>query len=231
MENYSVKWDDFHKNMHLYLKHEKDFFDVTLACDDNQQIEAHKIILSSGSLFFRDILSNVKHPQPFVYLSGIRKSELQSIVDFLYNGQTNVDEKDVDKFFEAAKLLKVLGIENNQNSELVKNYPDASISDLNDINHTEGKHEMSGNTFKDDGFENTTEQNIIETETEDSLSRENIVATEGKVSIKGDLHHNDVYEIATEQKFDIQNELIEKPDKMIKKFDGLWEYDVVVKHL
>ena len=52
MENYSVKLDNFHKNMHLYLKHQKDFFDVTLACDDNQQIEAYKISLSSESLFF-----------------------------------------------------------------------------------------------------------------------------------------------------------------------------------
>ena len=83
-----------------------------------------------------------------------------------------------------------------------------------------------GILLKTNGFENKTEQNIIETETEDSLSPENIVATEGNVSIKGDLQHNDVYEIATEQKFDIQNELSEKPEQLLNKFDGLWECEV-----
>ena len=151
MENYSVRWDDFHKNMNVYLKHERNFFDVTLACDDNQQIEAHKIILSSGSLFFRDILSNAKHPQPFVYLSGIRKSELQSIVDFLYNGQTCVPEKDVGKFFETAKLLKILGIENNQDSE--QNSCDAFLRGLNfTSNQTEVKLENDGNRCEDYEF-------------------------------------------------------------------------------
>ena len=149
MANYSFIWDDFHKNMNVYLKNEMDFFDVTLACDDNQQIEAHKIILSSGSLFFRDILSNAKHPQPFLYLSGVRKSELQSIVDFLYNGQTSVAEKDIGRFFEAAKLLQILGIESNQGSDPVQNYLDATLVSLNVASdHTEVKDEIDGNRLK-----------------------------------------------------------------------------------
>ena len=49
MKNYSVKWDDFHKNMHLYFKHEKDFFDIIFACDDNQQIE-------DNSFFWKSVL-------------------------------------------------------------------------------------------------------------------------------------------------------------------------------
>ena len=43
-----------------YLNEERYFLDVTIACDENYQTKAHKIILSVGSLFFRNILSKAK---------------------------------------------------------------------------------------------------------------------------------------------------------------------------
>ena len=36
------------------IRDDKDFFDVTLACDDDQ-IQAHKVILSACSPFFRQV--------------------------------------------------------------------------------------------------------------------------------------------------------------------------------
>ena len=83
MSNSSVRWDKFQTNITEYIKHENDFVNVTLACDDNQLIKAHKVILSAGSLFFRDVLASAKHPEPFIYLSGIRKGELERIVELL----------------------------------------------------------------------------------------------------------------------------------------------------
>ena len=39
--------------IHFYLQ---DFVDVTLACADGSTIDAHKVILSSVSTYFREIL-------------------------------------------------------------------------------------------------------------------------------------------------------------------------------
>ena len=54
-EKFSLRWNDFEvniSNVFHELKEEKDFTDVTLACEDNQ-VEAHKVILAASSPFFR----------------------------------------------------------------------------------------------------------------------------------------------------------------------------------
>merc|ERR1712004_734418 len=54
-EKFCLRWNDFESNISVAfreLREEKDFFDVTLACDDSQ-VQAHKVILSACSPFFR----------------------------------------------------------------------------------------------------------------------------------------------------------------------------------
>ena len=51
-EKLCLQWNDFKENIISSvgnLKEDKDFTDVTLACEDGRQIEAHKIILSGSS--------------------------------------------------------------------------------------------------------------------------------------------------------------------------------------
>ena len=63
-EKLFFKWDEFQRHFILALgrlKEENEFADVTLACDDGQQIEAHKVILASSSQFFKDLLKGNKH--------------------------------------------------------------------------------------------------------------------------------------------------------------------------
>ena len=47
MENICMKWNEFETNIResfKELREEQNHFDVTLACDDNNRIEAHKIV-------------------------------------------------------------------------------------------------------------------------------------------------------------------------------------------
>ena len=46
------------------LRQDRDFTDVTLACDDGDLVEAHKVVLISSSPFFAKILSRNEHPHP-----------------------------------------------------------------------------------------------------------------------------------------------------------------------
>ena len=43
---------------------------VTLACEDDQRLEANKVILAATSPFLDDMLSGSKHTHPLMYLGG-----------------------------------------------------------------------------------------------------------------------------------------------------------------
>ena len=45
----------------MKLRNDHRLFDVTLATDDGQHIQAHKLILSAGSSFFSDIFLKSNH--------------------------------------------------------------------------------------------------------------------------------------------------------------------------
>ena len=54
-EKLCLKWNDFKENTISsfgILREDNDFSDVALACEDGQQVEAHKVILVSSSPFF-----------------------------------------------------------------------------------------------------------------------------------------------------------------------------------
>ena len=54
-EKLCLQWNDFQTNLSSAfrdLRDDKEFTDVTLACEDGQQMEAHKIILAASSPFF-----------------------------------------------------------------------------------------------------------------------------------------------------------------------------------
>merc|ERR1711892_152449 len=107
-----LHWKDFEANMTVALKdlrEEKDFFDVTIACDDNQ-IQAHKVILSACSTFFRNLLRRNPHQHPLLYLKGVQYKDLLGILDFMYNGEVNVAEEELKQFLAVAADLKVKGL-------------------------------------------------------------------------------------------------------------------------
>merc|ERR1711892_1630645 len=90
-EKFCLRWNDFEKNISSAfreLRGDKDFFDVTLACG-NEQIHAHKVILSACSSFFHNILRRNPHQHPLLYLKGVKISALQSVLNFMYHGEVN----------------------------------------------------------------------------------------------------------------------------------------------
>jgi len=111
-EKFCLKWNDFETNISAAfrdLREEKDFFDVTLACEDNQ-IEAHKVILSACSTFFRNILKRNPHQRPLLYLKGVKYRELLNILNFMYLGEVNVGQDELNTFLSIAEELKVKGL-------------------------------------------------------------------------------------------------------------------------
>merc|ERR1712096_285847 len=93
---------------------DKNFTGVTLACDDDKQIAAHKVVLSACSPFFQRILLNNPHQHPLIFLKGMRYDDLQSVMQFIYLGETEVGQDDLQTFLAAAKDLEIKGLSDNE---------------------------------------------------------------------------------------------------------------------
>jgi len=119
-EKFCLRWNDFESNISVAfreLREDKDFFDVTLACDD-EQIQAHKVILSACSPFFRTILKRNSHDHPLLYLKGVKYIDLVSVLNFMYHGEVNVSQEELNSFLAIAEELKVKGLTQNKSESL-----------------------------------------------------------------------------------------------------------------
>ena len=115
-EKFCLRWNDFETNISgafRELRDDKDFFDVTIACED-EQMQAHKVILSACSPFFRNILRRNQHQHPLLYLKGVKYTDLQSVLNFMYHGEVNVAQEELNSFLSVAEDLRVKGLTQNQ---------------------------------------------------------------------------------------------------------------------
>jgi hypothetical protein len=137
-EKFCLRWNDFQENISVAfrdLRNDSDFFDVTLACSDessvnnsagseasrpptHKTVRAHKVILSSCSIFFKDLLRSMtvagSNVQPLIFLRGIRFEDLQSILDFMYFGEVNIEQEKLNTFLAVAEELRVKGLSQNE---------------------------------------------------------------------------------------------------------------------
>ena len=117
-EKFCLKWNDFERNISLAfkdLRDDRDFFDVTLACE-NSQIQAHKVILSACSPFFRGVLKQNPHQHPLLYLKDVRYKDLESVLNFMYHGEVNVAQDQLNSFLLVAEDLQVKGLTQSNSS-------------------------------------------------------------------------------------------------------------------
>merc|ERR1712129_80070 len=144
-EKVCVKWSDFQENAISsfgILREDRELNDVTLACEDGQQIEAHKVILASSSPFFLNLLRRNKHPHTLVYMRGLKSEDLVAMLDFLYYGEANVSQENLDSFLAVAEELQLKGLmgfgaENKVKEKaylLTKNIPPKPVRQRNQIN-------------------------------------------------------------------------------------------------
>ena len=166
-EKYCLKWNEFEENIRNSFKSfrsEGKLFDVTLASDDGHQIQAHKIILSADSDFFRNIFSQCNQNNMLVYLKGISRVDLENVTNFLYNGETLVSHQELNAFLETVQELKVTGFQTVKDEN--KSNLDVSENDLYsriDIPHedTQVHRTIANDTFQQDLTTIPSETKII----------------------------------------------------------------------
>ena len=119
-EKLCLQWNDFKENTigaFGNLREENEFADVTLACEDGDQVEAHKVVLAASSPFFKNLLRRNKHVHPLIYMRGMKMVDLLAILDFLYYGVANVDQNNLDVFLAFAEELQITGLMGNSGAD------------------------------------------------------------------------------------------------------------------
>ena len=120
MGTVNFQLDNFDKTVtksYRILNANEEYFNVTLVTDDAQHIAAHQLVLSSSSDFFKDIIEKCNSSSPCIYLSGVNSKELYKVLDFIYEGKTQVQQEDMDTFMTIVKILKINGIKEDQKYE------------------------------------------------------------------------------------------------------------------
>ena len=132
------------------------FTDVTLTCEDGKQIEAHKVVLVSTSPFLLDLLKKNKHSNTLIYMKGIKSENMEAMVDFLYKGEANLSQENLDGFLALAEEMRLKGLRSKEESNEILNQPKNSQS--------------QNETFKPELplWQNITKQNVNPTETQPS---------------------------------------------------------------
>ena len=112
-DKFSLKWHDFETNISnsfRKLRNTDDFYDVTLVSDDQEQMLAHKVVLSASSEYFNNVLKSNKHSHPMICLNGINSIGLTNILDYIYNGEVEIKQDQLKTFLECAKRFQLEGL-------------------------------------------------------------------------------------------------------------------------
>lgn len=101
---------------HQLLRNE-DFVDVTLACDD-LSLKAHKVVLSACSSYFQKLLleNPCKHPT-IIMPHDVSFSDLKFIIDFVYKGEIDVSQTELQSLLKTADQLRIKGLCESSNKE------------------------------------------------------------------------------------------------------------------
>jgi hypothetical protein len=111
-QQYCLKWNSFHSNMsdvfQNMLIHEN-LVDVTLACE-GASIKAHKMVLAACSPYFQNLFLSNPCKHPIVILKDVKFADLKSIIDFIYRGEVNVPQDQLNALLKTAETLKIKGL-------------------------------------------------------------------------------------------------------------------------
>ena len=97
----------FCKDLLRDLKESKSFTDVTLVGDDNIPVEAHKIVLSAHSNVFKEAVRALECDKLLIQCNGFMNKDINSLLDFMYLGETAREFKDAHVLFRIGKFLQI----------------------------------------------------------------------------------------------------------------------------
>jgi len=112
----SLKWNEYQNvtfnTFSGIFNNNQRFTDVTLASEDGEQVNAHKIILSSSSAVFEKMLSVNTDKHLLLYLRGCTMTDLEYLLHFIYLGEVEVERFYVERFLQITRDFEIRGVQN-----------------------------------------------------------------------------------------------------------------------
>ena len=163
-----LQWDSHTAHVRSLLQDlmiTNNFSDVTLVCEDQTMLRAHRNILSSGSKVLKDIFLfedkvQISGQQSVIHFRGVNHAVMQAILEYIYLGETTVPVDGTNAFLLAAKTLGVKDC-----TEERTQYDDVETNLCNDENV--GSFECNSHTTLNDNIDTkqaTLTKNVREVE-------------------------------------------------------------------
>lgn len=111
---HTIKWKDHSKEIieqqkYLFNSHLES--DCTLISEQGVRVQAHKIVLSSSSEFFRKILNElpVSVETPTIHIPDVNTQVLEAVLKFIYTGECNIASNYLTTLLEICNFLDIKG--------------------------------------------------------------------------------------------------------------------------
>lgn len=119
---FSLRWNNYVTHVteaFNVLRFENDLVDVTLCCDGGK-IRAHRMLLSACSNYFKQIFKENPCQHPVIIFRNFKYEDLNAIINFMYHGEVNIFQEQLESFLITAELLEVKGLTDNVEDESTK---------------------------------------------------------------------------------------------------------------
>ncbi|XP_059479952.1 protein bric-a-brac 1-like isoform X4 [Neocloeon triangulifer] len=119
-QQFCVRWNSYQSNLQNAfpkLLANENFVDVTIACE-GQMVKCHKVVLSACSTYFETLLSDNPCQHPIIFMKDMRFWEVRALVDFMYRGEVNVTQEELNSLLRAAESLQIRGLYGNEQQKV-----------------------------------------------------------------------------------------------------------------
>lgn len=111
-QQFCLRWNNYQSNLtNVFdeLLQNESFVDVTLACEGHS-IKAHKMVLSACSPYFQALFYDNPCQHPIIIMRDVNWSDLKALVEFMYKGEINVCQDQINPLLKVAETLKIRGL-------------------------------------------------------------------------------------------------------------------------
>ncbi|XP_050349388.1 zinc finger and BTB domain-containing protein 43-like isoform X2 [Nymphalis io] len=118
-QQFSLSWNNFHGNLSkgfAGLLGNGEFVDVTIAVEGHL-LQAHKVILSICSPYFKKMFQLNPCQHPIVVLRDVTHKAMKDLLQFMYHGEVSVKREDLTSFIGTAEVLQIKGLTNKETEE------------------------------------------------------------------------------------------------------------------
>ncbi|CAH0723687.1 unnamed protein product, partial [Brenthis ino] len=118
-QQFSLSWNNFHGNLSkgfAGLLGNGEFVDVTIAVEGHL-LQAHKVILSICSPYFKKMFQLNPCQHPIVVLRDVTHKAMRDLLQFMYHGEVSVKREDLTSFIGTAEVLQIKGLTNKETEE------------------------------------------------------------------------------------------------------------------